>query len=303
MRITIIFSILIFASGCVGTLNLDDLSERLLSKLAYPAPDPQLKVLRSAHFARAIAWYGVRSVTKYSQGNDEIEKDAYSILKKMQDVQQRLNKLKKSKSISPVARYEYVNVVGELIAKAVKPTKRYYQNNIMARIADQNIMAAATTFLEAFSGLFEVQSRGEDFKKAIRAEYVGLFSGGKAVSEKQLNKNWKNIVSSLNKNSKDFGSAVKERQHGKGFLERKDIETIVNSLKNNEKPKDWLLDLAAIATTQKNPMSLTLNKSNFDAAWKGTTEKFNEYCCQLKKLAGDASQAFKCELGAKSTCK
>jgi hypothetical protein len=302
MKITIIFSILIFASGCVRTLDMDSPSEKLLSKLAYPAPDDRLKVLRSAHFVRAIAWYGLRSVNKYSQGQEEREKDAYSILKKMQDVQEKLNqlklKVKNTKPITATDRFSYVEEVLELIGRAAKPTKRYYENNITALIASQNPVAAAVTFKEAIMGFVEVKSSQDKFKAAIRKEYIDLFIDAKSFTKKTFNKNWDDIVADLGKKTNDLGSAVEaKRAWYRRFLEGDDIKTIVDSLKKNENPKGWLLDLATIVSSQGKTKKLNLDPKKLAAAWESTTESFNEYCKELKVLAGTDGQPLKCNLG------
>jgi hypothetical protein len=303
MKITMIFSILIFASGCVGTLNLDDPSESVLSELAYPAPDDRLKVLRSAHFARAIAWYGARSVTTYSQGPDEKEKDAYSILKKMQSVQTKLSALRiktqKGESITATERFTYVEDVLEMMGKAVLPTKRYYENNFMARIADQNPIAAAITFKEALMGFFEVKSSHDKYKSAIRAEFVGLFPDAQTITKAEVNTNWNIILNDLKIEPKDLGSVVEaERKWYRKFrFEKKEVETISGLLKENKRPKEWLLQLATVVTSQKSKPTLHIDKDKLSAAWNSATKKFNEYCGQLKKVAGDAANNFECKLG------
>lgn len=168
-----LFVVLLITGGCstVNFYSLEELSERKIEEISFPVHSADMTVVRSKFVAYAVALYGITRVEKYS--GDHTKNDATVIYGRLLSHAGLLKKIKTKyagqSGLPGTVRVETISSGLRLVGAAVRPTKRYYENQILGILTTPGPAKAVGAAKTAFNALRAV-AKVEVYRQAMLSD-------------------------------------------------------------------------------------------------------------------------------------
>lgn len=162
--------------GCSTTpyMTLAGATDEAITKLAFPAPTPKMRLLRSKYIAATVGLYGAWAVKEHSKQN--IVSDSDTILRRLDEVEEIL--AANWSAGGAQTRFEFRVYVADalrLVKAATAPARRRYKEAILSSITSSNPIGAAKTALTALKNLLEIETYKGAIVADARGEAIAIF--------------------------------------------------------------------------------------------------------------------------------